>query len=110
MLTAFFIMTRTKHGKQYDRWYSTKTNCTKKKRHFDFSFEEYKAIANRPCTYCNYVGDQTNGIDRVDSSIGYTKDNSVPCCKVCNMAKNTLTVEQFKDWLRRCYHKMILGE
>lgn len=42
-----------------------------------------------------------NGIDRVDSSIGYTIQNSVPCCKICNYAKHNLTLEEFTLWLDR---------
>ena len=44
-----------------------------------------------------------NGIDRVDSSIGYTKENSVPCCKYCNFAKHTMSENDFYKWIRRVY-------
>lgn len=36
-----------------------------------------------------------NGVDRQDNSIGYTVENSVPCCKPCNFAKWNRTVEEF---------------
>lgn len=44
-----------------------------------------------------------NGIDRVDSNIGYTKDNSVPCCKYCNFAKHTMSEDDFYVWVKRVY-------
>lgn len=44
-----------------------------------------------------------NGIDRLNSNIGYTKDNSVTCCKYCNAAKNTMSVNEFKNWIKRVY-------
>lgn len=44
-----------------------------------------------------------NGIDRVDSSLGYTVDNVVPCCKLCNQAKNNLSKQEFVDWVKRVY-------
>ena len=44
-----------------------------------------------------------NGIDRVDSSKGYTLENSVPCCKYCNIAKHTMTSTEFYAWVRRVY-------
>ena len=44
-----------------------------------------------------------NGIDRVDSSIGYTKENSVTCCKYCNFAKNTMSEDEFYKWIKRVY-------
>src|SRR3990167_9409873 len=30
-----------------------------------------------------------NGVDRVDSTLGYTKANTVSCCKQCNFAKRS---------------------
>lgn len=35
------------------------------------------------------------GLDRVDSSKGYEESNIVPCCKVCNRIKWTLSQEEF---------------
>ena len=35
------------------------------------------------------------GIDRIDSSSGYTIDNVVPCCWTCNRMKGDLTWEDF---------------
>ncbi len=42
-----------------------------------------KEIVN-PCSYC---GHKSTGLDRIDSSIGHTIKNSIPCCKECNIAK-----------------------
>lgn len=42
-----------------------------------------------------------NGIDRLDSTKGYVLGNVVPCCRICNFAKNDLTVEEFEQWLNR---------
>ncbi len=36
-----------------------------------------------------------NGVDRVNSKIGYTLDNCVPCCYDCNMAKAERSKEEF---------------
>ena len=36
------------------------------------------------------------GIDRKDSSLGYTEKNCVPCCKKCNWMKRDLSIT---DWL-----------
>jgi|ERR1035437_66929 hypothetical protein len=54
-----------------------------------------------------------NGIDRIDSNIGYIKNNVVPCCKICNFAKNDLPYDKFIFWItdlikyrinENCYH------
>lgn len=48
-----------------------------------------------------------NGIDRINSSIGYINNNVVPCCKTCNFAKNELTTEEFLKWVIKIYeHSM----
>ena len=44
-----------------------------------------------------------NGIDRIDNNIGYTNENSVPCCKTCNFAKNILSESQFYLWIKKIY-------
>ncbi len=44
---------------------------------------------------------QYNGIDRVDNTIGYQLTNVVPCCKVCNIAKRDLSVEDFIKWAKK---------
>ena len=36
-----------------------------------------------------------NGIDRVDNSKGYTDDNVVSCCKLCNKWKGAMTQREF---------------
>ena len=87
----------------------------------DISFIDFKNISNKPCYYCgliesNFASDRNskgnktsetivkyNGIDRVDSNKGYTKDNSVPCCKYCNIAKNTMTKDEFLKWVKKIY-------
>jgi hypothetical protein len=48
-----------------------------------------------------------NGIDRIDSSIGYVEGNIVPCCKACNMAKNTMGQDEFMLWVERVYNHSI---
>ncbi len=52
-----------------------------------------------------------NGIDRINSSLGYTIDNVVSCCKHCNTAKLDRTYDEFKSWIERVYnnlHKTII--
>lgn len=39
-----------------------------------------------------------SGVDRVDSSRGYTTDNVVACCRFCNTAKSNRNVDEFREW------------
>lgn len=61
---------------------------------FDITLDYYiENFIDKKCYYCH--GDTTGGIDRKDNSIGYIKENCVPCCKRCNIAKNIYTVDDF---------------
>lgn len=77
---------------------------------FNLSLEEYISFHHLPCHYCGNVNCNTyrlsawskhrpayryNGIDRIDSKMGYTLDNCVPCCGICNKMKLTMTEDEF---------------
>jgi len=54
------------------------------------------------CFYCGEPpANSRNGIDRVDSSGGYTEDNVVTACTRCNMAKRRQTKGEFEAWASR---------
>lgn len=42
-----------------------------------------------------------NGIDRKDSSLGYTPENTVSCCGLCNRCKSNLPYNEFVGYLQR---------
>lgn len=44
-----------------------------------------------------------NGVDRVDTTKGYTNNNCVSCCSICNYAKHMLTVTEFRAWVIKVY-------
>ncbi len=46
---------------------------------------------------------KVNGIDRIDSTLGYTIENSVPCCSHCNCAKHIMTLDEFMNWIKKVY-------
>jgi len=85
---------------------------------FDLSFEEFFSIITQSCYYCGqppseYQSDKfnkiseeifiRNGIDRKINNIGYTIENSVPCCATCNRAKMTLNDKPFLQWISKVY-------
>lgn len=85
---------------------------------FELTREEFGAMVRRDCFYCDsapatviaqrngYGHAVVNGVDRVDNSIGYSSNNTVPCCKSCNSAKNAVT----KEMIRRAYHYLAAQE
>jgi hypothetical protein len=75
------------------------------------TYEELVTITeSKTCHYCDEpliwnalshkgcgANNRTN-LDRKDSSIGYRKDNLVPCCPKCNCGKsNRFTYEQWVE-------------
>lgn len=87
-----------------------------KLRNYSFSLnkKEFRTLIERNCYYCDVppyprYKKQTahailaNGIDRKDNSKGYSKSNCVPCCKICNRAKSSLSEEEFLNWIKMAY-------
>ena len=66
--------------------------------------EEIMDMTDMPCVYCDKEtidAVKRNGIDRLDSSIGYVLDNCVSCCQMCNMMKGQVDPWTFVE---RCAH------
>lgn len=78
---------------------------------FELDREKFIDMIFSNCHYCGqepYLlvtrpnhSARTNGIDRQDNDLGYTPENSVPCCKFCQFAKGTSTLDEFLIWLQR---------
>lgn len=91
-------------------------NAKKFGRNFDLTVEDVKILTSSNCHYCgteplkikshrrqhtswgNYC---YNGIDRRDNQLGYSLDNCLPCCNICNRAKNDMPYDKFIDYLNR---------
>lgn len=88
-------------------------NARLRKLPFELTREQFLHLVVQPCVYCgdalgnvhvsrHGTGDfRYTGLDRVDSSLGYTLSNAAPCCRVCNVAKSNLPVGDFLAWADR---------
>jgi hypothetical protein len=87
-----------------------------KKRNVRFELEknDFEKLIKGNCFYCNTPPSQIlkrlksrklqilyNGIDKVTPSLGYIKENCVSCCRYCNQSKSDLSVDQWKEYIRR---------
>lgn len=86
---------------------------------WELTDEEFFAKVSENCYYCgscplsdtrtiNSNGRQHgdwhflyNGLDRVDSALGYLRSNVVTCCRTCNLAKREMPQSEFVAWLKR---------
>ena len=91
----------------------------------DCDFETFYSLSQKDCYYCGRPPSNSqnvrkktcsayqlangnfiyNGLDRIDSNLGHTIDNVVPCCKRCNQAKNDMTTETFFKMVKSIYEK-----
>ena len=71
-----------------------KTNAKRRDLEFNLTLEEFKTFWQKDCSYC---GDPiiTVGIDRIDSNKGYILENTISCCKICNLMKNKYDADFF---------------
>jgi hypothetical protein len=75
-------------GRLFDR-YSSLQHRASRFGEFDISFGQYLDLTSRPCAYGNGADPACLiGLDRKDSSLGYTIDNVVPCCPRHNLMKS----------------------
>lgn len=95
---------------------------------FNIGLELFSYLINQKCHYCNseptnvkkdrfvknkkeYTDNNMfifyNGIDRIDSNLGYIKTNIVPCCKFCNAAKLDMSTEDFKKHIKKIHNHYI---
>ena len=91
------------------------SNALKRDYNFDLTRSDFMRIINKNCHYCNSEPSNIaqnqnntgnyiyNGIDRIDNTKGYTLSNVISCCKVCNIAKSNLSVDDFKAWINKLF-------
>lgn len=68
-------------------------NAEKRLLEFQLSYSEFLEYWQLPCSYCE--GEiATIGLDRIDNTQGYSKENVSPCCVVCNRMKRDLPLSE----------------
>jgi len=98
------------------KYISYKHSAKNRNINFYLTKDEFRNIIIKKCEYCNLEGKLhhtkrsanglfiSNGIDRVDSSKDYILDNCVPCCRTCNIMKNSLTRNEFLEHIKKIYN------
>ena len=72
---------------------------------FELSFEQFKKIVFKRCYYCGQFSENKDfcGIDRVDNNVGYTLENCVSCCDICNEMKMARKEKEFLKHIEKIY-------
>lgn len=102
-------------GVKFNRY---KERAKSKNRKFKLSFQIFKDLALAPCAYCGGLAEEgmlhkfygqefrVNGVDRIDNSKGYEKDNVITACTYCNFAKSDSTLGEWSRWIKRVHEKL----
>jgi hypothetical protein len=87
------------------RFAGLKAKCRSRGLEINLTLEEYRQLVEgKVCYYCGHdriVNSRGGSLDRVDSSKGYSIDNCVPCCYLCNVMKSDMSVDQFYGQIER---------
>lgn len=99
-------------------YYQYKSNAKRRNIEWDLDREKFFDFIYKPCYYCGYEKSSCfkrekmyqgmvfyNGVDRIDSSLGYIESNCVTCCKFCNRAKLDYSLEEFLKWMNHLKKK-----
>jgi len=115
---------KLKHRKRYGEairnsiLLSYKHNARRKNNKFYLTDEEAFELFQTNCFYCGIPPSKItrkkrmygeyihNGIDRKDNNLGYTKENSVACCKDCNFKKGNQDLNGFLEWIKKVYENI----
>lgn len=95
-----------KKTSQNDAYMICKNSASSKNLSFEYTKEYYFELIKHPCTYCGTIDERGfNGVDRLDCKKGYTLENGVSCCTMCNLMKASLSVCVFKKRIEHmCTH------
>ncbi|AYV77440.1 MAG: hypothetical protein Dasosvirus2_36 [Dasosvirus sp.] len=87
---------------RHNRYCNYSVDAKKRNKDFEITKDEFNAVVTKKCYYCNNTNavDQI-GIDRLNSNVGYVKNNTlVACCKICNKMK--------KHWDNKRFYNHVL--
>ncbi len=98
-----------------------KHQASRRKKEITLTDTEIIKLFQSECFYCGETNSNKrptsgmknnrivshNGIDRLNNDLGYTKENSVSCCKLCNYCKHSLNYNEFINRITKIYIKNV---
>lgn len=85
------------------RWSHFRATAKQRGLSVSITKDLFNTITSSVCSYCGGFssGKGCTGVDRVDSSIGYSTGNVVACCDVCNFMKSDHQVDEWLSHVRK---------
>jgi hypothetical protein len=94
----------------YHLFAAIKGVCKRSKKQCKLTFNDFlKFVKIKRCHYCNesVIWNKHNGhdcghynLDRKDNTLGYTKENCVVCCPMCNQMKRSIDYKIFYNFTK----------
>ena len=93
-----------------------KNNAKNRKLVFELNAKQLYNLFKGNCYYCGIPPSKLttsskhygfiiwNGIDRLNSRVGYTSNNCVSCCETCNFLKSDYSEEEFMSIINKIYN------
>lgn len=108
-----FINTQPNYLAEFNRWVKQSTGPKRRDIETTLTLEDWIKLVSDCCYFCGQEPNQPmhnsylfnkNGIDRLNSDIGYHLDNCVTACKQCNYAKQSVPAADFLAWIERVHN------
>lgn len=83
-----------------------KRSAKKCNKDFKLTLAFFEKNHLKSCFYCGSTQSKAlnMGVDRIDSTKGYTEENCVPCCVQCNLSKFTYSTNDFLSHIDKIYN------
>ena len=81
------------------QWRKYVANAKTTNREWKLTEHQFINLVTRPCFYCGSA--PRNGVDRLDSMLGYVFENCVPCCFDCNRMKSNKDAFRFVEQAKK---------
>lgn len=100
--------TQDSKGSDYNK--SKKRSEEDLKLAFELTLDQFEGLKRQSCYLCGKQSSSShmNGIDRLDSSVGYIVENCMPCCAGCNYIKRRYSHDELLKKLLAIFHHRIL--
>lgn len=102
-------------------FYRYRKSAKQRNYSFELSYYFFSQLVSLNCFYCGCQPNRKqyflykkeeyvlfNGVDRKDNSIGYTEENCVPCCTICNRVKSDFSFDFFIKWIKNLKNNSLL--
>ena len=116
-----YVPTKGNYEDTRRKVYTDYYNSAKKRGlSFDIAEDRFYEKIQQPCHYCGETASNEvknrgtirfpdrpmfiySGLDRVDNMLGYTDENTVPCCTMCNRMKKAFSLNYFLEKVKQVY-------